>query len=311
MNEAMTHERCSELLPGILRGDLTSEDEAAARAHLAGCEECQAELSGLNALQGEELLQMSSEERDRLHRGVAAALAPAGRAADVIPLEGRRVAPRGARWLGAAAAVIVLGVGAAFATQLFAGGDDGDAGVESADSGAGGAGTESVQDLDGPRPVFAGSALALSDAPEPAAEESAAGEDEGAARTANQFSSAIDSAERLRRLARGSPLLAAFADAYDAAEAEALADDFLGLLVEDAGNVPAAAQVEECGQIALDAAIDPILPVFAAPSRYEGEPSLVLGYVTGDSSLDHYSVWVWPEGSCDRPLHTDGGDLSS
>src|SRR5919106_4388931 len=110
MNEAMTHERCSELLPGILRGDLTSEDEGAARAHLAECEECRAELAGLRSLQSSQPSEMNSEERDALHRGVAAALANRGRGAgDVIPLEGKRRAP-GARWLGAAASILVLAV---------------------------------------------------------------------------------------------------------------------------------------------------------------------------------------------------------
>src|SRR5919106_1492826 len=309
MNEAMTHERCSELLPGILRGDLTSEDEGAARAHLAECEGCRAELAGLRSLHSSQPPEMNSEERDALHRGVAAALARQVRGAgDVIPLEGKRRAPRGARWLGAAAAVLVLAVGATFVLMQFfgSGGGAGDAALEGADSGGGGdEGAASAPDFDGPRPVFAGTAFALSDAPEEAAEESG---DQATARSAEQFSKAIDSADRLRRLARGSPLLAAFAGAYDASDAEALADTFLGLLVEDAGN-SAAAQVEECGQATLDASIDPILPVFAAPTRYEGEKALVLGYVTGDPSLEDYSVWVWPEGSCDRPLHAGRGHL--
>jgi hypothetical protein len=155
--------------------------------------------------------------------------------------------------------------------------------------------------------VFAGDAMALKDAPAPAAEEE--NQDKATGRTASQFSLAIDSIGRLRRLVQQSPLLEGFADAYDASDAEALADTFLGLLVEDAGGAPVAGQIEECGQATLDASIDPILPVFAAPTRYEGDRALVLGYVTGDQALDRYTVWVWPRGSCERPLDSDGGDL--
>src|SRR5918999_6207153 len=206
MNEAMSHERCSELLPGILRGDLTSKDEGAARAHLAECEECRAELAGLRSMQSSQPSEMNSEERDALHRGVAAALANRGRGAgDVIPLEGKRRAPRGARWLGAAASILVLAVASVLVFQLVGGGDGDDAAMEGADSGGGGGGTEArdaAPDFDGPRPVFAGSAFALSDAPQEAAEESG---DQATARSAEQFSKAIDSADHLRRLARGSP----------------------------------------------------------------------------------------------------------
>ena len=311
MNEAMTHERCSELLPAILRGDLTPEDAAAARTHLAGCEQCRGELDGLRLLQGVEAPAMNSEERDALHRTVAAALAhPGGRAAgDVIPLEGTRRAPRGARWLGAAAAVLVLGVGTAFALTLLVGGGAGDAAREGgADSGAGGSEALAAPDFAGPRPVFATSARALSDAPGVAAQESE-DEQKAAGEAASRFTLALDSAEDLRRSARTSPLFAAFADAYDAADADELADTFLGLLVEDAGADPAAAQVEECGRQVLDASPSPILPVFAAPTRYQRERAFMLGFVTGDSALDRYTVWVWPEGSCARPVDSVFGTV--
>jgi Putative zinc-finger len=305
MNQELTHERCSELLGGALRGELRAEDDAAVRAHLSGCDRCRAELEGLRALVTAEPAEMTSAERSSLHREVTAALSPPGRAADVIPMEAKRTPPRGARWLGAAAAVIVVAVGAAYVVQQF-GSDTGEAALEGgADSGAGAAGgDEDVRSIDGPRPVFADSARSLSDAPEVAAE-GATKQD----RTANQFSIVFGSTEQLRRVVSRSPLMAAFAEAYDASDAEVLADSFLEVLVEDAGSSEAAAQVEECGRVALDASIDPILPVFAAPTRYEGERALVLGYVTGEAALDRYTVWVWPEGSCDRPLDTDAGDL--
>jgi hypothetical protein len=299
----MTHEDCSELLHAHLRGELAGDTADAVSTHLEGCEECRAELAGLAALMAERPEGLRREERDRLHEGVAAGLAPRpGRAADVLPFERRARAPWGVRWLGAAAAVLVIAVGGAFALNLFDG-ESTDLGT--ADSGAGGgAGGEEAaptQDVDGPTPRFVSDLSALQFALTAGADDQndlAAQEDAGETYSRSRLA---DSPRSLSRLARTSSLFAAFARAYEPAEAEDLADTFIVDLAEQAPP-EAAAQIEECGRMTLDAATTPILPVFATRARYLGDEALILGYITGDSALDRYTVWVWPAGSCERPL---------
>jgi hypothetical protein len=306
MRPEISHERCSELLPGFLRGDLAGGDEEAIRTHLAGCEDCRAELAGLTVLTAEIPEGLREDERVRLHDGVAAALAPRpGRAGDVIPLERRTRAPWGARWLGAAAAVLVIAVGGVWAVTQF-GGVEGERGT--ADSGAGGgAGAEEgapAQDIDGPTPLFAEGRADL----EAASRKSLDDQNALTAEGATEFSRVADSPRSLGRLVRTSPLVGAFAAAYEPAQADDLADAFIAELVKQAPP-GFASQIEECGPVALEATDSPILPVFAVSARYLGDEALILAFITGDVAFDHYSVVVWPAGSCERPLDSVGGPL--
>ena len=120
----LEHDRCSELLGPLLRGELSEQEARSVEDHIAGCEECRAEKRGLQALLGApEVMKVSAEalseiERARLHKAVSAAM-PGSRTIVSEPAKPwtARIAP----YLGAAAAVILLAFGV---TQVDLGGSD-------------------------------------------------------------------------------------------------------------------------------------------------------------------------------------------
>ncbi|MGH2755955.1 MAG: zf-HC2 domain-containing protein, partial [Actinomycetota bacterium] len=137
----LEHERCSELLGPLLRGELSERETALVKEHLAGCEECRAERLGLEALAGAPgVMAVSAEplselERARLHRAVSAAL-PHPRT--IVPDTPKPWVARLAPYLGAAAALVLVVFGV---TQMDLGGSDEDAGFSTRDeAGDGGAG---------------------------------------------------------------------------------------------------------------------------------------------------------------------------
>ncbi|MBA2725811.1 MAG: zf-HC2 domain-containing protein, partial [Actinobacteria bacterium] len=130
----MTHERCSELLPGLLAGDLVADDAVAVELHLASCADCRLELRGVSAL-AEELTPLTDLERARLRRAVRAGLPHGDEASREASPLWRKAAP----FLSAAAALLILGFGIA---SLELGGRD-----EGSDSAAGG--VETSDELQG------------------------------------------------------------------------------------------------------------------------------------------------------------------
>jgi putative zinc finger protein len=305
MNESMTHERCSELLAPYRAGKLSTEERLEVDAHLSACAACRTELAGLTALEDGEPTLLMEAERARLHERVASALRQdTARPTDVLPMEPRFRPPLGARWLGAVAALLLIVVAAGAAGGLFGNGaGEADTGAEGAGGGA--ATLESGPELDGPEPVLASSAeeLVLSVADEAGNDEKAT---QAAASEALRATGDLNK-QRLTRLARSSPLLPAFAEAYGPADAAGLGPEFLRLLAEQA-SPGIGSQIRDCGGEALDESLSPILPVFAAPVSYESQRALLLVFVTGESVFDSYAVLVSARGSC-VPLDYFSGRL--
>jgi len=106
---------------------------ASARAHVAGCPQCRAELAALTGVRerladAAEVEPMPAEVVARLDRALAeVATEPASTAVtrSVIPLrEPQRSAPRGLRWLQAAAVVVLVLAGGAVAVSALRGSDN-------------------------------------------------------------------------------------------------------------------------------------------------------------------------------------------
>lgn len=301
MDEAMTHETCSELLAGYVRGELPPAQAEEVRTHLAGCDECRAEERAVAALTATEV-RMDDVERARLHRGLAQELFAARANADVAgaaPAGGRR---EWTRWIAPALAsaavlagvlVVATGNGTDDAAELSIQDPDRsgeqESGLDSAEGGgaahsgkpgrtralSGAASSEeSAYDLEdaGPQPVFVANAGALD-----ARELSATG------RTGEPFAS--------------------FVKGYLPGDARPLYEPFLRSLASVAGD--AGPQVEECAAtLPQDGTL---LPAYGALARYEGEDALVLGFVTSDPGserFDRYLMWVWARGSCRQPIDT-------
>ncbi|MBW3594113.1 MAG: zf-HC2 domain-containing protein, partial [Actinobacteria bacterium] len=70
MTDAMDHDRCSELLPAFLDGEVPQDVAGAIEVHLASCHECATERRGLEALRGNSSERLTAAERAALQRGV-------------------------------------------------------------------------------------------------------------------------------------------------------------------------------------------------------------------------------------------------
>jgi anti-sigma factor RsiW len=304
MNENITHERCSELMRPYVGGELGAADVAAVERHLASCDDCRQELSGMRALLDYEYDGLSGTELVRLERAISAAMrADRERAATVIPLERRAEARR-------SFAGVALGVAAAVAIVAFAivsvsgdGPGDGDAGTTAAapeaggDAGGGGA-------VEGPRPTF-GAGVASKAA---FAEERVEDQEQTNFRSTLATSGKVTQRD-LERLGK-SRRFQRFAAAYDAEDATALQDRFVGLLARGAGDD--AGTVTLCTRNTLEASTGPALPVMGTFARFEDKRALVLGFVytaQTEGALNRFTLWVWPRGSCDSPLRSASGTV--
>jgi hypothetical protein len=305
MDEAMTHDRCSELLLGYVRGELPSALSDEVRAHLAGCSDCRAEekaVAALTVTADDDSTPLDDMERARLHRGLAQELFTARANADVA---GAAPASRGwARWIVPAgtAAAVLAGV---LVTTLGGGLGDtgGDAGVaplsreEGPAEGGGGDAVsprDRVADEDNRRnhvTAHSGEAaesqttFAGPEAPDPVFDPDAG------TLTASDLSDI------------GRPVFEAFAAAYRPGDGARVYDGFLAALArEDAGVRP---QIEECAAtLPQDGSL---IPAYAAVGEYEGHRALVLGFVTSDPGsrrLDRYLVSVWDLEECAQPVDT-------
>jgi hypothetical protein len=142
----MTEHLDADALADLDEGLLDRDHVASARAHVAGCPRCRAELAALTGVRerlaaAAEVEPMPAEVVARLDRalaGVAAEPASTAVTRSVIPLrEPPRSSPRGLRWLQAAAVVVLILAGGAVAVSALRGSDNG----SFKDSGGGTAGS--------------------------------------------------------------------------------------------------------------------------------------------------------------------------
>ena len=318
----ITHERCSELLGGHLRGDLGPENAAAVENHLAGCQECRAELAGLRALSAEDIGPLGDDERRSLRDAVLreARHAPA----TVVEFPARRSfwERHAGQIVGAAASIVVV----LFAVLVFQGlgGDDaGDGAGGGGDDGAATAQDDSEgadTDAGGPQPVFASekSFAALADRPE--AEEANQGEDaeQGEEPESERSLAGIEARDvftenSITRLGTSGRVFRDFAEAYTADDIPTLSESFLDQLASEAPNTEVAEQVLDCRD-AITAGVPGrlLLPTYATVAEFNGEESLILGFVLPDATtedLSRFSIYVWPLGDCKAFPYNSFGDI--
>lgn len=306
MTKPLSHERCSELLPGFIEGALSGEDALSVEEHLSSCEQCSAEKRGVAALLSGEADGLTATERAALERGVMAGISGDAPGATVVPLEPRRsVGMRLAGALGAAATVAVI------ATLAYFG-----AGSGSDEAGMTAGGTTEVQD-EGPdaagerssekpnnktrREALASKADVESDS---AAGTTGAGGAGGGGAPAPTFRvEGRLSASGLQK--RGESSLesvrsAAYFSSNDASGARTLLEQLVDAADRAAGP-EIANQVEECATQVLETS-DPTVPTFGMIGNLRGDDVLVLGFAwtrARSGPLDRYMVWAWERGSCD------------
>ena len=129
----MTEHLDTDALADLDEGLLDRDHVASARAHVAGCPRCRAELAALTGVRerlaaAAEVEPMPAEVVARLDRalaGVAAEPASTAVTRSVIPLrEPQGSSPRGLRWLQAAAVVVLILAGGAVAVSALRGSDN-------------------------------------------------------------------------------------------------------------------------------------------------------------------------------------------
>jgi anti-sigma factor RsiW len=136
----MTGHLDADALADLEEGLLDRDHVASARAHVAGCPQCRAELAALTGVRerlaaASDVGPMPADVVARLDRALAeVATEPASTAVtrSVIPLrEPQRSSPRGLRWLQAAAVVVLFLAGGAVAVSALRGADNGDVATSS------------------------------------------------------------------------------------------------------------------------------------------------------------------------------------
>lgn len=304
----MTHDRCSELLRGYVRGELPGELADEVRDHLATCGDCRAEHRAVMALgvgDASDARPLDDVERARLHRGLAQELFVARANSDVAGAgSGER---RWVRWLApaAAAAAVLAGV---LVMTVGGGVDDSTVAPLSQEGDQEGGADAAVED--------SSSALEDGGKPDRHRANSSAVTSSQAAGTGGEGSGfsapeprpvfdreggTITSAE-LSEIGRGHPF-DEFAGAYAPEDGPGLYDRSLEALKDEAGGV--GAQIDECATtLPHDGSL---VPVYATVGRYDGRDAVVVGFVTSDPGsrkLDRFLMWVWEIDDCEQPVDT-------
>ena len=321
------HEQFSDQMLSYARGELAGAEAAALETHLVDCEECRAELKGVQALaemgSGDLDAPMSEMERARVHREVLGATTGEQTSSAHAPAR-RSIASRIAPALGAAALFALFAFGA---TQLFTGmgGDDESAG----DAGAGMAAESNEAELEDGGPLGLPPAAAARSGPvasndsalqgdvdggtgegtggEGPGEEVASGSAFGAADPQPYFEPGprtfTDSA--FRRLGETRDPFDSFAAMYRAGDGT----DRDALTTQLAMTSPEPGEVRTCANGVLD--LDPhALPAYGALGTYEGGYVLALGFVTAPQGpLRNFEIWVWNVGDCTSPVTRIGGRI--
>jgi hypothetical protein len=322
MDEAMTHDRCSELLGGYVRGELERAEAEGVREHLSECEECRAEHRALTTLLGDagEVRPMDDMERARLHRGLAQELFTPRANADVAGAGSGGGAPRWAKWVVPAVASAAV-LGAVFVMATGGGSDEATQFSAEAEGGAEDAGSslDALRDSDegsgaGGRTSRGGGGSQAGD--EPKRSVAAASAPDGnsfslASGAAPEFAGDLGSptTEDLASIGRSGEPFAAFAERYGPADVPRLYDRFLDALTDAAGGL--GREIEDCATAVQDGSV---LPAFAARAEYEGRDVVVLGFAASDPDserLGRFLLWVWEPGSCEEPVDTLFGDIDA
>jgi hypothetical protein len=307
MKTPIDHQRCSELLPAFLAGELADDEARALGSHLETCAECRSERAGLEALHRFEGAGLNDDERAGLRASVRAAVAPFQVETGTAP-EGKVIRlplrDRIGRMAGIAALLLVLFVGGYYAATSLTGGGDDSGAIESGGSGpAGGGGSAPAgAPLASARPLFASSKKsALADQSE-----------EGKQRTAEQFSLVGADRDSLIQLGGRRPFTR-LAAAYTSDQIPELGPVFTDDLAGQAPSESAAEQVRECTAEVSSAATSPQLPAYATLTHVEGEPVFVLGFVYASGAAaahpDGFTLWVYPRDSCVQPIDFVSGRI--
>ena len=119
MTDALTHERCSELLGDFAGGRLDVAEGARVEAHLESCPDCSAELRAVMALRVEDE-PLTDMERARVRKGVGDRLGE-GAAQRSRPerAPGRLAAALGVAALLAIGGVAVVSLGSDFSSEFM------------------------------------------------------------------------------------------------------------------------------------------------------------------------------------------------
>ncbi|MGH2698396.1 MAG: anti-sigma factor family protein [Actinomycetota bacterium] len=321
--KSISHERCSELLSDYVSGELASEERQRVEEHLEHCAQCSAERAGLASLSpaGTEAPGLMDDERAALRAAVRGTLGsqepevvPLADESDavIVPLE--RKGARAGRYLGIAAMLALLAVGSLF---VFRGG----LGFSGGDSDAGDAAVSGGRDED------SGGGGAEGQAPEPrgrAAEEVyRRAKSLSPTYQADRGTLANDDLDRLTEqpaFERSVSSAAAIADTAGEREqaekdpqelsmlADRASDRSLARLVTEVPDSLSAA-VRECGSNALAELGGPALATYATTATLEGRDALIIGFLTGQRSLDRYALYAFEAGDCTTILTNTEGPL--
>jgi hypothetical protein len=287
-NEAISHERCSELLRGYAEGALDARATAQVDEHLRACADCSAELRALMALRVDDVA-LDDLERARLRKGISDRLEAAPVGVGTAPIIAA-VSPRRARLATALGVAALLAIGGVAVISL--GGDH-----DRAQNAIG-----SVQDRGGANGGGAGGT-----------DDSVAAEGAPAPHPRPRFERAAGklSSAKLNRLGSRSRALTAFAGAYSAQDADRLKDAYVEDLAHQADGRDADL-IRECARQVYANQAYAALPAYAARGRLQGRPALVLGFAWTDEQvgpLDQFMLWTWPESSCAQPIDYRAGEI--
>jgi len=325
MSSPLSHERCSELLFAYITDELDAEERTSVENHLEHCAQCSAERAGLLGLRSGPSEPLSEDERVVLRASVLAAARgyePAeGPLADehdavIVPLGGWR--SRASKYVGIAALLAVLAVGFAY-VGLLGGGDDG-AGGESSSAepeGVEGVGSETRDDRAGAR-GGGGEESTTSEAQEDSAgDEAGDPEDEPEAGPVSELLAETEpvftgdegdlDGDELGDLAKGRRFrLLNRATSVRVPDEDT--DAALEALVESS-PAELVAPVNNCGLAALDELDEQALPVYGATATVDGQEAVVIGLVTGESSLDRFLVVAFELDDCTTILNSSEGPI--
>lgn len=303
MDDQMTHERCSELLAGYVRGDLPRDLAGEVRDHLAECADCRAEERALAAMAAPpSAAPMDDLERARLHRGLAQELFSGRATADVVGVASN--APRWAKWVAPAAAAAAVLAGIVVVTNIGGGTDEDVAQLSAEAEVDGGAdGGDRTADAQAPAPEGAKAGAGGTSRSLGAAADQESLQFSAAAVPRFDARAGTLTNEELSDIGRSGDLFRSFVNAYAPSDAPDVYEEHIAQLARDAGD--ARVEVEECA--ATLPRDDTTIPVYGALGEYDGTDALVLGFVTSDpgsDALDRYVMWVWARGDCSQPIYT-------
>lgn len=291
-------EHVSELLGAFVDDSLEPERRNEVEGHLATCEECRRELTGLQALQ-ESDEGLTELERTRLHRDVLTELGLAG-------AQSRRPSPRWAgagRLVGVAATLVLLLGGLVYLGGNLGGDDagDGDTAQSALEDGAG---------REDPFSSDAGGEAEGADSSAGTTMEAGAASGPPPEATYEEDLGKVTD-KQLKQTGRRARTFRSFASVPVETVGE-YRKPFLDELVAMAdGEV--AEQLRDCARDVL-AQLPTAVATYAAPAEYGDPPKpvLILGFAysfTEDGFLDQYQMWIYPRGTCDFPTNYVGGQI--